>query len=558
MHDTMKYLLISAGFALALPLGGNTGCATGGDKVDPNAPPDPGAMYEAAMQYKADGEESGKLDLNKLYDRLAAACDAGFAEDVNSPHVKACYNAGVAADRLGRPHDAVGHYKRALKVDPGFKPAVQNLTVALLRDGKATDALPIYEDYLAKNPGDEDMTNNYAGALGEAGMTDKGVEVLQGLLFEDPKNTRAYKTLAQLYFLGGNWRMSQMASANALKLDKEDADIHNNIGITFLAEGKEAEAVSAFKEALKLDEGNLEANMNLGLLAVGSADYELAAASFQKVLGEFPGNHEARVGLAVAYRGIAEFDTALEQYDTILAADSCNELALLNKAIVQHRFVAPAAGEITEVKKELEKASKTYRRLGECDSGNQAAADGLAAVTAGILEKEQELAEIAELERQLAELDAKAKAKTVELTATVQRADAVFTKYAEVEQDPSWLEVYMMQRDATVFAIEMEDFFFMEEQGAYLDEFMLQYYADALELASDEWTSGEAILMPEPEAPEGEGAPAEGDAGSEAPAEGAQGEAPATEEAPAEEAPAPEAPATTEEAPAAEETPAPE
>jgi tetratricopeptide (TPR) repeat protein len=247
------------------------------------------------------------------------------------------------------------------------------------------------------------------------------------------------------------------------------------------------------------------------------------------------------VGLAVAYRGIAEFDTALEQYDTILAADSCNLLALLNKAIVQHRFVAPGAGEISTIKKELEKAKKIYRRLDECDPGNQAAADGLASVIREVVEKEQELAEIADLERQLAELDEKAKVRAVELTATMARGDAVFQKYADVEQDPSWFEVYLMQREAIQFAIEAEDFFFMEEQGAYYDEFMVQYFTDALLLDTEEWTSGEAIEMPEPEAPEGEAAP-EGDgaepAGDAAPEDGDPAEVPsdeaATEEAPQE------------------------
>ena len=488
--------LIAAVIVLVLPLGGNTACVPGGNTRDPDAPPDPGEIYQEGLDLKAQGEESGSVAWDKVYEKFAEACEVGFREDVNSPLVKACFNAGVVADKLGRPGAATGHYKRALEVDPGFKPAVQNLTVSLLTDGKATDALPIYEEYLAKNPGDVDMINNYAGALAEAGQYDKGVEAIQGLLFKDPKNTRAYKTLARVYFLAGMYRMSQMASANALKLDPDDADIHNNIGLTFLKEGKDAEAVVAFKEALKLDEDNLEANMNLGLLAVDAADYQTAAQSFQKVLVQFQGNADARIGMAVAYRGSLEFDSAIEQYDQILVNDKCHELALLNKALVQFLF-----------QDEYKKALGTYGDYSRCHP-DEDISELTAKVQYEIDEEVRVAAELAELERQLAELEQKAKEKKVVLEKEIQRGIKVFEKYAEVEQDPSWVEVFVMQVEGTQFAIESEDFFFMEEAHQYLEEFMVTYYTDALELDPEEWTSrGEIVIeVPVEEGAEGEAA----------------------------------------------------
>ncbi|HCP44701.1 MAG TPA: hypothetical protein DIU15_01505, partial [Deltaproteobacteria bacterium] len=79
----------------------------------------------------------------------------------------------------------------------------------------------------------------------------------------------------------------------------------------------------------------------------------------------------------------------------------------------------------------------------------------------------------------------------------------------EIKQDPSWAEEVQVQIEATNYAIESEDFFFMEEQSQYLDEFMVAYYQYALvdeegkPIADpEEWTSRAAIEIPEPEEPE--------------------------------------------------------
>jgi tetratricopeptide (TPR) repeat protein len=490
--------------ALALAL---AGCPKGGGRSSGNQDPeDPRAAYQAGVEIIEEGRAGGKIAYKKAFKQFKAACDIG--EEFDKPHAQGCYNAGVAAARLSRYDDAVDLYQRALTADPGISAAVQNLTVALLSAGKATEALPIYESYLKANPDDGDMVNNYAGALGEAGRYDEGVRVIQELLFDNAQDTRAQKTLARIYFLAKRYRMSQMASANALKMDEADADIHNNLGLTWLKEDNQEAAVLEFKKAVELDPDNLEANMNLGLIAVRAADYQLAAESFQKVLKDNPGQTEALIGMGIAYRGILEMDSAIAQYDSILAVNSCQETALLNKGIVQHLFL-----------KKYAEAKKTYSALQECNQGDRSIADRLAKVDADIAEETRAAAELAEIERQFAELEEKAKVRAKSLIAEMARAERVFLKYKGVEQHPSWAEYFVGQLEAAQFALESEDFFFMEEQGQYLDDFMVEYYQGALLdedgkpiVSPDEWTAGAPIDIPEPAPEEAEATEAGGDA----------------------------------------------
>ena len=84
-----------------------------------------------------------------------------------------------------------------------------------------------------------------------------------------------------------------------------------------------------------------------------------------------------------------------------------------------------------------------------------------------------------------------------------------------------------VQIEATNYAIESEDFFFMEEQAQYLDEFMVAYYQYALVdeegkpiVDAEEWTSRSAIEIPEPVMEEAEGTATEGTTPEEGEAEG--------------------------------------
>ena len=501
---------------LLLPALALAGCPKiGGRSSGDQDPEDPRVPYRAGVELIEEGREDGKVPYAKAFEQFKEACDLG--EEFGRPHPKACYNAGVAAAQLSRYEQAAEFYERTLRADPGFTAAVQNLTVALLGAGKATESLPIYEKYLEQNPKDADMVNNYAGALGEAGRFDDGVRIIQELLFDNAGDTRAQKTLARIYFVAERYRMGQMASANALKLDDKDADIHNNLGLTWLKEDNQEAAVLEFKKAVELDPKNLEANMNLGLIAVRAADYQLAAKSFQQVLQDHPGQTEALIGMAIAYRGILEMDSAIEQYDAILAQDKCQETALLNKGIVLHLF-----------QKKYKEAKKTFSNLQECNSSDSNVAKWLTKVDADIAEETRAAAELAEIERQFKELEAKAVARAKTLKEEMARGQRVFLKYKDIEQHPSWAEYFVGQIEAAQFALESEDFFFMEEQGQYLNDFMVEYYEGALLdsegkpiVGPEEWTNGEPIEIPEPVPAEEGAASADGSA----PAEG--GAAPA-------------------------------
>src|SRR5439155_1207625 len=62
------------------------------------------------------------------------------------------YELGRADTRGGRPASAIGHFKNALKAEPGFVPAALALGDALEAGGDAKEAIKTWERTAVQNP----------------------------------------------------------------------------------------------------------------------------------------------------------------------------------------------------------------------------------------------------------------------------------------------------------------------------------------------------------------------------------------------------------------------
>ena len=72
-----------------------------------------------------------------------------------------------------------------------------------------------------------------------------------------------------------------------------------------------------------------------------------------------------------------------------------------------------------------------------------------------------------------------------------QRASgALFGKYIEVAQDPSWSEAHVIALESIDVAIASEDPWFVEEQALAMDAFMAAWLRDAIGADASEWSPG--------------------------------------------------------------------
>ena len=528
--------LPSLRFGLLLGLTMSVGFATtacGPDKtpeVDESTITDPAYFFDrGVVRLKTPDSKTNVVDYQAAYDDFAKAISLGGG-------ARAEFNAGWAADRLGQPDRAEGHYRKALESDSGYTAALTNLANALAAGDRHAEAVEIYRNYLSAKPDDLAMHNSLVNALTLSGAYDEAIAEAQSILQKDMDNVAAYRNLSRTYFAKGEFGMSQLCAEKAKTLQDGDPGIYNNMGVTYLQQEDLPAAIEAFKTAIKIDPDNVEANLNLGYVALDSGDYQQANTCFSQVQTAAPENVDGLLGLAVSQRGLKQYDQASATYDRILTMDPSNEVAYFNASTLHERYT-----------KDFKKAKKVLQTYVDQNQGTIGPNHDVFARIDRIAESERLEAErLAELERKRVEAEEREKRQKAQLEELKGRVASFNAKIQEASC-PAVIEMGMLEDFAMIaeqgqMVVDAEDFqmagdmiTFFESYEPMLDDFIPM--------------CAEAAPAPEPAPEEGSGdAPAEVAPAEEAPAEEAPAEEAPAEEAPAEEAPAEEAPA--EEAPA--------
>ena len=178
-------------------------------------------------------------------------------------------NLGVALQEGGRTTEAIDHYRRAIELKPDYTPALSNLGTALRAAGRVDEAIAVYSQALERN-GDRAATHlNLGNALMSQGrVTDAIASFRQALALEPTSHTR--KTLANALYDNGtiaiergefDRAIGQLGEAVALEPDYAEA--HNNLGIALASQGRLQEAMVEWQAALRLNPQLGDAQQNL-------------------------------------------------------------------------------------------------------------------------------------------------------------------------------------------------------------------------------------------------------------------------------------------------------
>lgn len=476
-----------------------TGCQKKPPAPDPEEGPVPAFWRNQAMDLLKKGENRGNFKWDEIYENFRLSSDDYLAADLHDELTASThFNAGFAAEQLGNREQAEEYYKRALAEKPGLKNALQNLAFIYVGSGRSSEALPFYEAFLKTAPKDGEMRAAYATTFAEAGRFDDGIGVVREMLFDDPEDRLAYKALARIYFLQKEYKLSLVANGNALKFKEDDADIHNNIGITYLHMGDEASAMDSFKKSLEIDENNVESGMNLGWIALRAGDYQLAGRSFDKILNLQPENLDARLGFAIALRGAQEFSSSVEEYDKILVRDKCHARALFNKTMVLIKFIKDE-----ESFGDIKGSEAVLAEYQTCHGEDERYAELKAVI-------EDEKTRRSEYEEMLREMDRMQKEMERQLAEAKERGKKAFDKALNLRNkyywcaelvagDPSW----MMFFDDNLMVLEealQEDYAdFINAAIDAVTEFLTAeygYFTYALELVPDPWSGTDDSQVP--------------------------------------------------------------
>ena len=143
--------------------------------------------------------------------------------------------------RLDRVEEAVGHYTKAIALNPFFAEAHNNLATAFMKTGRIDEALAEFQRALELDPLYADAYHNLGNAL---------------LLLDRPREAIPHYQ-------------------RSLRLEPGDADAAYNLGVALLATGRGAQAATQFHRALEIDPANSDAGQNLAWLLATHPDESL-------------------------------------------------------------------------------------------------------------------------------------------------------------------------------------------------------------------------------------------------------------------------------------------
>ncbi|MBZ4421460.1 tetratricopeptide repeat protein [Myxococcus sp. RHST-1-4] len=282
-----------------------------------SAPKDGSAteLFAAALQ----AYEAGDLD----------GARQGFEKTLaKSPQLlNAQFNLGVIAERQGRMDDARVAYEKVLLLEPGHVPSAVNLAVLHREQGRAEEAIALLEKAL-KVPGrehDASLLNSLSITYRVAGKLNESEAAARRVLARHKDNPEAYKSLAQVAYARGQYRLAELLAGTARKHAEKDPAIYNLLGLVYLKLEDRPRALAQFQKAVSLDDRFAPGFLNLGAMALSYRDYAGAERSFTRATELEPGSVDARLSLAWALDGQKGTDpkkgvAAGEAFEKVLAA----------------------------------------------------------------------------------------------------------------------------------------------------------------------------------------------------------------------------------------------
>jgi Tfp pilus assembly protein PilF len=109
--------------------------------------------------------------------------------------------------------------------------------------------------------------------------------------------------------------------SSVAKPTTDDADAQLNLGHEFLKQGKDRDAIKAFKESIKLNPKNAETYYGLGFSNFRLGKFREAADAFKKATDLSPAMAKAHYGLSLAYQELGMTPQLMEQYRTLERLD---------------------------------------------------------------------------------------------------------------------------------------------------------------------------------------------------------------------------------------------
>ncbi len=270
------------------------------------------ALFRSGLLELQDGHPESALPLVEQ----AAAADAG--------EPRYLFVLGQTLQALRRFEPAIAAYESAVKLQPDFLDAWNNLGICLQLRRQCPQAAAAYRRALALEPANAGVMANLGTVLREMGDFPKATELLRAAADLDPAVASHAVNLGIAFWNQGRFAEAESALNKALSLQPNDAQALFNLGNTLHGLGRSSEAIERYRQALALRPGYVDALINLGNVQAEIGDFTAGLASYDAALEARPDSVMALNNVACLMRTLGRVDDAEAALHRALELDPGN------------------------------------------------------------------------------------------------------------------------------------------------------------------------------------------------------------------------------------------
>jgi tetratricopeptide (TPR) repeat protein len=254
-----------------------------------------------------------------------ARVELNNALQINPKDAKARYLAGVVAEKLGNPRDALGHFQAAVDADPAAAEARAGLARIYLFAGMQSKAMEQVQTGLKLTP-DEPHLVTVRGAIyaqqGDRGAALRDAERAQSLL---PEDELAVALLSSLYRHDGADDKAIGVVDRALERAPDNVDLRYILVDILQKAGRPADAEAQLRRIVGIQPKVLAHRIRLTQFLMARHDGAAAEKALREAIVAIPDSDAAKLSLVQLLAQQHDAATAQQQLQNFLAAEPNND-----------------------------------------------------------------------------------------------------------------------------------------------------------------------------------------------------------------------------------------
>lgn len=230
---------------------------------------------------------AGLLLLTILVVPLLAQQDRYEEESGVADKARDLFNKAQRLEQAGKPEEAVKTYQNAIRLEPTYAEAYQQMGLAYASLNQFPEAVKAFQEVIRLRP----------------------------------QSSLAQGNLGAAYMKMGRFQEARNAFREAVRLRPDDAEAHYNLGLALGKLTRDQEALAEFSQAVKLQPDLARAQRNLGLANLNLNHLDEAKKALQEAAALDPKDPQVHYALCVYYARTGDVQAANKEFKTLQDLD---------------------------------------------------------------------------------------------------------------------------------------------------------------------------------------------------------------------------------------------